>query len=406
MMSDSQENTSSAISVTTGKSTRWLTLYVFFILLSGSLIAILSLASGDKSHWMEAPVVALMMCFMPLTAISFLHFRLPKKQDEFLATKRALQLDNDNAESMNAVFEQNNSSSDYLLPIIFVSILSMLGFYILVANYALVLFNGMEWIKVAQVDAGSNLIDFTAPDAKFSDIESYRRGVVAIGMAFLGSFVWSIQYIFRRMITLDLPPGAYYNVGSRIVYSAFLAVVIEHFIVNAGDMAFLKNQIIAISFLIGIFPNRALAWMKESLGKIFADKKQAASELPLEMLEGISGFHKARLQELGIDNVQNLAQSSLLELILKTPFTPRVLIDWMAQARLCLEFKDNTEKVRAAGCRTILDFLELCAEDSLLQALAVNSGLEESLIKTIYHNNKDEISVSRLRQAYDKLNVI
>ena len=127
----------------------------------------------------------------------------------------------------------------------------------------------------------------------------------------------------------------------------------------------LADQLIPVSFLVGIFPERALSWMKESLGRAFRKKASSAHALPLEMLEGISSFHKARLSELGIDNVQNLAQASLMELILKTPFNPRVLIDWMAQARLCMEFKDQTSKIRQAGIRTIFDLLEIAGNGPL-----------------------------------------
>jgi hypothetical protein len=168
----------------------------------------------------------------------------------------------------------------------------------------------------------------------------------------------------------------------------------------------LNRQIMTVSFFVGIFPDRALAWMKDGLGRIFAEKSDAAASLPLEMLEGISGFHKARLGDLGIDNVQNLAQSSLMELILKTPFEPRVIIDWMAQARLCLEFKDKTKYIRGAGVRTIFDLQEIAEDETLLKQLAINAELEESYIRTVCKANEDEDSIKNLRDAYNKLNVI
>lgn len=391
--------------VSPSRNTRYLTLFVIIVLAVGAAVGYLNTGNGNV-HWMEGPLIALLTCFMPLTAISFLHFRLPRIQDDFHETMRALNIDNKGKEAFSGLFVQNESSSDYLLPIFFISLFSMFGFYMLTANNALVLFNGMEWIKAAG-DTGLIIDNAANAGVKgLSETPDYRRGVVAVSMAFLGAYVWSIQYIFRRMITLDLPPGAYYSVGSRMVYSAFLAIIVEHFIFNAGNFVILQNQIVAVSFLIGIFPSRALNWMKDSIGTIFAEKKHGAKSMPLEMLEGISVFHKTRLSELGIDNVQNLAQSSLIELILKTPFKPRVLIDWVAQARLCIEFKDKTEALRGAGVRTILDLQEVCTEPDLVDAVAKNSGIDKSLILTVYHNNKNEASIDRLRSAYDTLNVI
>jgi hypothetical protein len=146
--------------------------------------------------------------------------------------------------------------------------------------------------------------------------------------------------------------------------------------------------------------------MKESLGHIFSRKSTSAKVLPLEIREGISSYHKARLGELGIDNVQILAQASLMELILKTPFGPRILVDWMAQARLCLEFKEDVTSIRGAGVRTVLGLLEIDTDEKLVEALARNSTLDLDQIKTICHANRVEKSIARLRKAYDVLNII
>jgi len=307
-----------------------------------------------------------------------------------------LKNENETIETFSVDFHQHNSCADYLLPIFFVTFFSAMGFYILLSNKADVLFKGMEWVAEAQGNTGTY------------DTVRFRSSVVAISMSFLGAYIWSIQYIFRRMMTLDLPPGAYYSTASRMVYSVFLAVILQHFISANIDVKdnLVSQQLVAVSFLVGIFPERALSWMKESLGQIFSQKSSSAKPMPLEMLEGISNFHKARLGELGIDNVQNLAQASLLELILKTPFGPRILVDWMAQARLCLEFKEDVVKIRNAGVRTILDLLEVDADESLLKAVAENSEINFERIKTICMANRNEKSIVRLRSAYDALNMI
>jgi len=368
------------------------------------LIALLALTVGlaaimaygeQNSHWMEGPAILIMISFMPLTALTYLHYRLPKKQQEFDVIKDAFHAHNNEPEDFAIILQRSDHAADYVVPIFFVSIFSILGFSILFSNSATVLFNSNHWISTSQEL-------FHTPE--------YRRGIVAIGMAFLGAYIWSIQYIFRRMVTLDLPPGAYFSVGTRMIYSSFLAVIFQFVLpkIESGTVMHINSQIVVISFLIGIFPDRALSWMRESIGQIFSHPKQAADELPLEMIEGISGFHKARLYELGIDSVQNLAHASLMELILKTPFKPRVLVDWMAQARLCLEFKENTNAIRGAGVRTMLDLLEVLGDDdeTRLNELAENSGVNISLIRTVYIANQHEKSLKRLHKAYDVLNIV
>lgn len=378
-----------------GYSTKSLSFFVFFILLVGVCIAIFSVFSpmqfGENNeqivHWMVPIGIAVMVIFMPLTAISFLHYRLPKKQKEFDKIVNALDGAEHGFEVDYFIIESEYKSSDYLLPILFVTLFSMLGFYILLAGNAHVLFKAVVW----------------ANEATTSQEMSYRTSLVSCGFAFLGAYVWSIQYVFRRMVTLDLPPGAYYNVATRLVFSSFLILIYSHF--THADIGALSSTLPVIAFLTGTFPERLLNWLQDAAGDIFAKKIHMAHSLPLEMIEGMGSFHKARLSELGIDNVQNLAHASLVEMIIKTPFSPRVVIDWMVQARLCLEFKEEVNSIRMAGVRSIVDFLEIAEADMLEQA-AKNSGLDISLLEAVYCANKDEKSIARLREAYNRLGLI
>lgn len=394
MMSDATDPTDSKPVIEKAGEAKIFYLLIAFLVIAVALVAIMS-NQDSPGYWMEGPAILVMISFMPLTALTYLHYRLPKKQQEFNVIKAAFHAHSEEPEDSTIILQRSDHAADYVVPIFFVSVFSILGFYILFSNSANVLFNSSHFIS-------NKHVLFHTPE--------YRRGIVAIGMAFLGAYIWSIQYIFRRMVTLDLPPGAYFSVGTRMIYSSFLAVIFQFMLpeFENGSFVHINSQIVVVSFLIGIFPDRALSWMRESIGQIFAHPKQSASQLPLEMIEGISGFHKTRLYELGIDSVQNLAHASLMELILKTPFKPRVLVDWMAQARLCLEFKENTAAIRNAGVRTILDFLEVLQDDSetRISELAESSGIPVNLIKTIYTANCNEKSLQRLRKAYDVLNII
>ena len=69
--------------------------------------------------------------------------------------------------------------------------------------------------------------------------------------------------------------------------------------------------------------------------------------------------HAVRLGEVGIDNGQNLAEANVVELILKTPFGPDQLLDWIAQARLYVYVKDEIRVLRRYGVRNALDLYEV-----------------------------------------------
>lgn len=382
----------------------------YLVIFTLSIVAIALLASayilifqtkmdnGEPLHWMGPMGVAVMVIFMPLTAVSFLQFRLPQKKREFADILATLHAESERSERSSFIVNAEYKGPDYLLPVVFVTFFSVLGFHILFANNGLVLLRAMVW----------------ATESADNSYRIYASSLVSFGFAFLGAYIWSIQYIFRRMVTLDLPPGAYYSVGTRLVFSSFVALLYSHLTFNYSlgtelDMARPPNMVEAqlplIAFLAGVFPERLLNWMRDSLGGLFSRKKHQAKVLPLEMIEGISSFQKARLSELGIDNIQNLAHGSLVEISIKTPFKPRVVADWMAQARLCLEFKSQVNKIRESGVRSILDFLEI-AEAGLLEELAQRSKLDITLLQAVYCANKDEQSIKRLREAYDILSVV
>ena len=379
--------------------TKALSLLVNIIIIVGMACSITMMFVPIQSeagvvHWLVPLGIATLVVFMPLTAISFLHYRLPKKQKEFNDILESLSTTEHGVEVDSFVVDSEYKSSDYFLPVLFVTLFSTIGFYILLGGNAQVLFKAMTWV---------DLVSGSADDMAVKGEIAYRTSLVACSFAFLGAYVWAIQYIFRRMVTLDLPPGAYYSVATRLVFSSFLILIYSHF--TYSNDQFLSSSLPLIAFLTGIFPERLLNWLKEASGNIFSSNAKMAHDLPLDMIEGIDSFHKARLSELGVDNVQNLAHASLVELIIKTPFAPRIIVDWMAQAKLCQEFKDNVNSVRNAGVRTILDFQEV-AEADLLVSLAQRSELDITLLEAVYCSNKNEKSILRLRDAYDRLSLI
>jgi hypothetical protein len=118
------------------------------------------------------------------------------------------------------------------------------------------------------------------------------------------------------------------------------------------------------------------------------------------MIEGMNLFNKVRLSEVGIDNAQNLAEANLEELILKTPFTPGLLLDWIAQAKLYVIFKDRISGLRKAGVRTVLDFLAACGKDGF-GTLAKLSEIPDEQLATVYQvisEDPDVASMSRARK--------
>lgn len=133
---------------------------------------------------------------------------------------------------------------------------------------------------------------------------------------------------------------------------------------------------------------------------------EKADELPLGMIEGINMFHRVRLSEVGVDNAQNLASASLVELMLRTPFRSSQLIDWIAQAKLYVHFKSNIGRLRDLGIRTIFDFKSVCGIDNKIPRIAQETTMSQVLLESVYQQIKDDPRIAALSEARDKLSIV
>ena len=326
--------------------------------------------------------------FYTFAAISFLKHRLPKKKREYMRLQQLLDskeadASEENEKEIDNIFKRDYNGTDYILPVFFVTLFCVLGFY--------VLFSGKPPIILSGVWSG---------DADTS-LSYYKLSLVSIGMAILGSYVWSIQYIVRRLITVDLAPSAYYSIGTRIIFATFVSLVLRHFIASLPDEAsqMMINQLPAIAFFTGIFPQRAMDWLQERL-RIFNPPSNKAHKLPLEMIEGISMFSKIRLAEIGIDNAENLAFANFKEMILKTPFNPRMILDWIAQAKLYIIVKNDIVILREAGIREVFGLVTASSEDQLdkLDTLSEKIKADLSLVCADLKKRPDILVLLEIRQ--------
>lgn len=210
--------------------------------------------------------------------------------------------------------------------------------------------------------------------------DNYQKGALLMfGMAAMGAILWGFQHIVQRYMLFDICPGVYYSLSIRIIVASVIAVAIYHSLdalsdglftllsegqqenVTAGEQ--LSGILPGIALLIGMFPKRGLVWLKEKLPLFSDDNDPTVKRLPLSMIQGINQHQIIRLNELGIDNCYQLAEKSLLPMIVMTPYSPDTIIRWIAQAKLCVYFGDALSELRDVGIYTIFDiYAPLLAE--------------------------------------------
>jgi len=234
-----------------------------------------------------------------------------------------------------------------------------------------------------------------------------KQSISVLSFAFLGSFIYIGQNIIRRYIANDLPPSVYYSAGIRIILASSLALVLSFLLgseTSATELFSLKGSLPVLSVLVGIFPQRLLNYFLERFREFLPQNGITDKSLSLYNIEGISIYHKERLEEIGIDNAQNLATASLTQMIAETPFDARQILDWIGQAKLVCYAKEDISRLRAVGIRSVFDLMKGNKSREALRELSDATGLTTPLLEVIHGQIMDDRGIQALFDFQEKKN--
>jgi len=183
-------------------------------------------------------------------------------------------------------------------------------------------------------------------------------GSLPIVYGALGSYFFALNMLFRRYVRSDLGPKAYTHVVVRQLVTVILVWVISvptQLWTSLGDTG--HSLLLVTCFFIGIVPETALAILQDYLrnNKVLTKRIPSLREdQPLDDLEGVSLYDRARLLEEGIENVENLAHHNFIDLMLRARLpTPR-LADLVDQSILYLHLHELPKDDGEAGDNTAL----------------------------------------------------
>ena len=343
--------------------------------------------------------------FIPLSALCYSISRSKQRKREIERYIKILNIKD------RELFEQRFPHLSFFVAVLFVTLLS-------ISFWGLILFgNSVEFGEEYSYLFGN--IKMMLPEANNAvAIENYQSGaLLTFNMAFLGAYLWGIQSIARRYAMNDLIPIAYYNLGVRMIFASILALAIYHLsealpnilasLISAEPTAGNANTsnthlvMPIFAFLIGMFPQRGLKWLTEKFPLFAQQPDPSMQPLPLEMIEGITIYDRVRLQELGIDSCYDLANEDYIPSLFKTPFSPRRLINWILQAKMCVYFGLEVGELRKHGIHTVWQFNE--HSEAALKALAKNTALTEDTLMMVKHLIAKDTEIKRLVEAQLKL---
>lgn len=321
---------------------------------------------------LTAGVAAVLTLFLPLIALSFSLFRRQRRVYEL---KRIFQLLN-LQEDYQRVYEVQHPGLYLAVAVAFCSAISWAGLSVLLITVQ----NG--WTSLPTVLGDLSWVG--------------RDQALVFGVAFLGAFLWGVQYLIRRYTLNDLTPAVYYTLGMRMILASTLAVLLSAAFgtldpqdVVGSDTAEVGAIWPAVAFLIGTFPQRGVHWLTARLPMLAPEADPTVHPMPLEKVQGIELLDRMRLEEVGIDSCYDLASTDFVPLLLKTPFGARELIDWILQAKLAVHFGDAVGDLRERGIRTIVDLKTIKTEEDVARLAAETPATQTAIANAVRSANHD-----------------
>ncbi|MCG5243197.1 hypothetical protein ACIU1J_14460 [Azospirillum doebereinerae] len=274
--------------------------------------------------------------------------------------------------------------------------------------------------------SGMTLVNATDPASLTAMVDYQLQTMAVLIFTFLGAYIWSIDYLVRRISNYDLSPISFLRVTAHIILACIASVTLHHGymdIAQATPASAVMDRMpeLMVAFLVGFFPKLGLQTLVSRVPQLQIRRVDPRAlgfvrEYPIDMIMGIDSSIKFRLAEFELDDVQNLATANPILLFVETPYGIYETVDWVAQAQLILALDlDQIDALRTINIRTIFDIERFMTRPEsrprLVQALntpktdgktviLADRGITLDNLDSVVQAIGEDLHVQRLRQIW------
>jgi hypothetical protein len=197
----------------------------------------------------------------------------------------------------------------------------------------------------------------------------------AIVFAFIGVYLFNLGTSVRRIYLYDLSENLFWGNINRLAITIGLALVLQTTLTS--EFVFFSIGFVADTILADVL-KRAVMLLK-------VVGRAQTPDLSLKLVQGLDMWKEYRLQEEGIESVENLATADVVELAVRTHYNLHTLVDWVDQAILIVRLRERVDKlVQAAVAVSAIEFAWRAPENGgnreVLQAIAKICDIEPLIL--------------------------
>ncbi len=164
--------------------------------------------------------------------------------------------------------------------------------------------------------------------------------------AVLGAYTFNTGLMVRRAFMSDFTKNVMWACLNRLIISVGFAIMLD-----AMPGAWFREHVPtnhALAFAIAFFPQVFFTFLRKRVRKTLSGES-TTEELEIQLIQGIDVWKEERLEEEGIESVQNMATADIFGLMPKVHYPMRTLVDWIDQAIFIQRFPFSYRRMQEAG---------------------------------------------------------
>ncbi len=164
--------------------------------------------------------------------------------------------------------------------------------------------------------------------------------------AVMGAYTFNTGLLVRRAFMADFTKNVMWACLNRLVISVGFSILL-YALPGEWLQAHLKAGH-SLSFAIAFFPQVFFTFLRKQTRNALGGSNET-TELEIQLIQGIDVWKEERLEEEGIESVQNMATMDIFGLLPKVHYPLRTIVDWMDQAIFIQRFPYAYKEMQKAG---------------------------------------------------------